>query len=148
MHRAGSAVEASQSVRLEFSLRWPVQEKIMNRAMPQILAIVGGLLLTTGAPAAVPDCSGVDSWATASAAVHLKNAKLIRNERLDFAKTRTDRIASERIGPDLYRQVHHIVFTEKTGRQLEVIVINDASTEECSMSGVQVFVISRSLGGP
>jgi hypothetical protein len=79
--------------------------------------------------------------------VHLKNARLTNNERLDFTKTITSRLASEKIGPDLYRQVHHVVFTEKAGGKLEVVTVNHASSEECSMSGVQVFVVSRQLGG-
>ena len=79
--------------------------------------------------------------------VHLKNARLTDNNKLDFTKTKTTRLASERIGPDLYRQVHHVVFTERAGGKLEVIAVNDASSEECSMSGVQVYVVSRQLGG-
>ncbi|MFZ3037429.1 MAG: hypothetical protein WA112_09190 [Rugosibacter sp.] len=78
---------------------------------------------------------------------HLKNAGLTDNDKLDFTKTQTVRLASEKIGKDLYRQIHHVVFTEKAGGKIEVITSNDASNVECSMSGVQVFVISRRLGG-
>ena len=79
--------------------------------------------------------------------VHLKNAGLTNNEKLDFTKTKTVRLASEKIGKDLYRQVHFVVFTERAGTTIEVITSNEASNEECSMSGVEVFVISRRLGG-
>jgi hypothetical protein len=34
-----------------------------------------------------------------------------------------------------------------SGDPVEVITVNDASHEECSMSGVDVFVISKELGG-
>lgn len=78
--------------------------------------------------------------------VHLKNAGITNNEKLDFTKTKTDRISSEKIGDDLYRQVHHIMFTEKSGNTIEVITVNDASSVECSMSGVEVFVINQHLG--
>ena len=78
---------------------------------------------------------------------HLKNAGLTDNEKLDFTKIKTVRLASEKVGKDLYRQIHHIVFTEKSGSTIEVITSNAASSAECSMSGVQVFVVSRRLGG-
>jgi hypothetical protein len=78
--------------------------------------------------------------------VHLKNAGLTDNNKLDFAKTKTIRFASEKIGENLYRQVHYIVFTEKSGNTIEVITVNEASNEECSMSAVDVFVIREHLG--
>lgn len=96
--------------------------------------------------AKAPDCSGVDRWPTSMAFVHLKNAGLTENAAIDFNKTKTERLASEKIGKDLYRQIHRVVFVEKSGGEIEVITSNDASSEECSMSGVQVFVVSRHLG--
>jgi hypothetical protein len=97
--------------------------------------------------AKTPDCAGVDSWATQMAFVHLKNAGITDNNAIDFTKTRTERLASEKTGKDVYRQIHHISFTEKSGNVIEVITSNNASNAECSMSGVDVFVISRHLGG-
>jgi len=79
--------------------------------------------------------------------VHLKNAGLTDNNKLDFTKTKTVRLASEQVGKDLYRQVHLVTFTEKSGKNIEVITRNDASNEECSMSGVEVYVVSNRLGG-
>jgi hypothetical protein len=93
-----------------------------------------------------PDCTGVDRWPTSMAFVHLKNAGLTDNNKLDFTKTKTIRLASEKIGKDLFRQVHYIIFTEKSGNTIEVITSNEASNEECSMSGVDVFVVSQHLG--
>jgi hypothetical protein len=94
-----------------------------------------------------PKCDGTESWATSMAFVHLKNAGMLYNETTDFSKTRTTRIASEKIGKDLYRQVHRVTFIQKSGSPIEVITVNDASHEECSMGGVEVFVISKELGG-
>ena len=79
--------------------------------------------------------------------VHLINAKYTDNEKLDFTKTKTLRVASEQIGKDLYRQVHHVTFTEKSGNQIQVITINDASNEECSMTAVDVYVVNEKIGG-
>ena len=94
-----------------------------------------------------PDCSGVNRWATTSALVHLKNAKYTNNEKLDSAKTKTTRLASEQIGKDLFRQVHHIAFTERSGNRIEVITVNDASNEECSITGVDIYVVKEKIGG-
>jgi len=118
--------------------------------MKILVARIAALLLAglaCSAFAANPDCAGVERWATSMAFVHLKNAGLTNNEKLDFTKTKTVRLASEKIGKDLYRQVHFVVFTERAGTTIEVITSNEASNEECSMSGVEVFVISRRLGG-
>jgi hypothetical protein len=79
--------------------------------------------------------------------VHLKNAGITDNDKLDFTKTKVVRLASEKIGNDLYRQLHRVTFTEKSGRITEVITSNDASSQECSMSGVEVYVVSKRLGG-
>ena len=116
-----------------------------NRA--RLAIIIALLWLSSGlAFAGSLNCTGVDSWATNMAFVHLKNAGLTDNDRLDFTKTKVVRLASEKIGKDLYRQLHLVTFTQKTGEIIEVITSNDASHEECSMSGVQVFVISKRLG--
>jgi hypothetical protein len=97
--------------------------------------------------ASSPDCSGPDRWASNMAFTHLKNAGLLQSETTDFVKTKVTRLASEKIGPDLYRQVHRIVFTKKSGESVVVITVNDASHQECSMSDVTVFVVSQQLGG-
>ena len=79
--------------------------------------------------------------------VHLKNAGVTDNAKLDFSKIKVVRLASERIGKDLYRQLHLVRFVERTGNVIEVITANDASNKECSVSAVDVYVISRRLGG-
>src|SRR5947208_13952079 len=79
--------------------------------------------------AADPDCAGVERWPTSMAFVHLKNAGITTNDKVDFTKTKTVRLASERIGKDLYRQVHRITFTEGSGSIIEVITVSDASHE-------------------
>ena len=111
-----------------------------------ILVFVVAQSLTGLAQAKSPECAGVDNWATAMAFVHLKNAGLTTNDELDLKLTRAVRLASEQIGPDLYRQIHHIAFARKAGGSIEVITSNNASSTECSMSGVQVFVVSKRLG--
>lgn len=115
------------------------------------IRILSLLLIIFGAPlhslAKTPDCTGVERWATQMALVHLKNAGLIEPSALDLTKTKIKMLASEKRANDIYRQIHHISFTDKSGNVTEVITSNDASNDECSMSGVDVFVISRHLGG-
>ena len=76
---------------------------------------------------------------------HLKNAGLVDNVSVDFSKTKTVRLASEKISKNLWHQVYHVTFTKTSGEVIEAIAIHDASSEECSMTGVEVFVISRHL---
>jgi hypothetical protein len=96
--------------------------------------------------AQAPDCSGVDQWPTTMAFAHLKNAGITDNERLDFARTKTTLLASEQIKDGLFRQIHHVAFREISGHAIDVVTVNDASNDECSMSGVDVYVIDRHLG--
>jgi hypothetical protein len=97
--------------------------------------------------AAVPDCSGPGRWPAAMVHVHLKNAGMVTNDEIDFDKTTSVRVASEKIGKDLYRQVHRVRYTKKDGSVIEAITVSNASHQECSMSDVQVFVVARVLGG-
>lgn len=122
----------------------------IGEAMKKLLVIISLAMLPSMAAAKGakdPNCAGVDQWPTNMAFVHLKNAGITTNEKIDFKKTKTTRLASEKIGKDLYRQIHQVTFTEKSGKTIEVITSNDASSEECSMSAVDVFVVKQHLGG-
>ena len=90
-----------------------------------------------------PDCSG--SWPTNMAQATLKDAGILKNEEIDFAKSKTVRLASEQTAKDLWHQVYLVKFHKKSGDDVKAIVIHDASAEECSMTDVQVFVVSTTL---
>jgi hypothetical protein len=94
-----------------------------------------------------PDgCSGPDHWPTAMTFAGMKNAGLIDNDQIDFAKSKTVRLVSEKIGKDLYREVFLVTFARKDGQpSIETITISDSSSEECSVSTPQVFVVSKDL---
>jgi hypothetical protein len=94
-------------------------------------------------PSQGPDCRG--SWPTVMTFVLLKDAGITNNEKIDFSKTKTVRLASEKIGKDLFHQVYDVVYTEYSGRTIEAIAVHDASYEECSMTGVELFVVSQHL---
>lgn len=99
-----------------------------------------------------PDCSGANGWAASMAFVHMKNDGILDNEDAAFPP-KIMLISSQKIGADkyysesLYRQVHKISFTKKSGDIIEVVTVNDVTKTECSMGGVDVYVISKHLGG-
>jgi hypothetical protein len=64
---------------------------------------------------------------------------------IDFTKTKTTRLASEKVGKDLWHQVYFVTFFKRSGDRIQAIVLHDASSEECSMTGVDVYVVSRVL---
>ena len=98
--------------------------------------------------ASVPNCAGTNSWPSGNAYAQLKNAGILESETTDFTKTRVNRLASEKVGKDLYRQIYEIKFVKKAGDEVTVVAVSDASRQECSMGGVKVFVVSQQLGDP
>lgn len=95
--------------------------------------------------AAGPDCTAPGRWQTASALVKLQAAGVVRSADLDLQRTRTVRLASELESAGRYRQIHETTFFTKSGQKVRVITSSLASAEECSESGVEVFVISKHL---
>lgn len=105
------------------------------------------LALPTCGRADGPDCTAPEAWPGSMAFTHLKNGGVVDGAGLDLGKTKVTRIASEKIGKDLYRQVHLVRFVRKSGEEVNAITVNDASHEECSMSDVTVYAITKRLGG-
>ncbi|WP_162631681.1 hypothetical protein [Burkholderia sp. JP2-270] len=54
---------------------------------------------------------------------------------------------SEKTGKDLYRQIYDITFVDKSGAKFQVITSSEASSSERSMSGVDVYVVTRKIDG-
>lgn len=75
----------------------------------------------------------------------LKNAGALTPDSVDFRHVASKTILSQQIGPDLWRQMFRVTFPQKSGKRIEAIVVSDSSSEECSMSDPQVFVISEAL---
>jgi|CXWL01.1.fsa_nt_gi hypothetical protein len=111
------------------------------------------LVFSFSAFAKNPDCTYPGAWPASMAVTYMENAAIIASDTLEYPKTKIVRISSEKFGKDsitheaLYRQVHHITFVKKSGETIEVITVNDASHVECSMSEVDVYMISKHLGG-
>ncbi|HDI3034349.1 TPA: hypothetical protein PL572_003047 [Cronobacter turicensis] len=91
--------------------------------------------------AAAPDCA---SWPMNMAQVWLKNEKIVDIAQLDTAKTSKTLLAAEKKKDGIYTEVYRFIFHDKAGKSYELITKNDASAEECSVSGVSVFLVSKS----
>ncbi|MDR3095971.1 MAG: hypothetical protein LBV73_02735 [Paraburkholderia sp.] len=109
------------------------------------LAICATLLLATPVLSLAASPEQCVSWPRNIALVKLKNAGITDPTKLDESKTRAVRIASQKVGKDLYRDVYDITFYEQSGRAIEVITSSEASSAECSMGSVDVYVVSRKL---
>jgi len=104
------------------------------------------VVISTMVLAKDPNCASPEAWPSSMAFTHLKNAGILDSKRLDFQKTRVHVLTSEKIGRDLYRQVHLVRFQNKSGEQVSAITINEVSHEECSMSNVDVYLVSEKFG--
>ncbi|WP_167283665.1 MULTISPECIES: hypothetical protein [unclassified Paraburkholderia] len=109
------------------------------------IAISASILLTAPAFAMVGSPAQCVSWPRSIAEVKLRNAGIIDPTKLDASKTQAVRIASQKVGQDLYRDVYDMTFHDKSGRVIEVITSSEASSAECSMGSVDVYVVSRKL---
>ena len=88
-----------------------------------------------------PDCY---SWPMNISEGWLKNAGIVDIINLDESKTKITLLASEKKAKGLYTQIYHFIFYDSIGNTYEIITNSDASYEECSMSGVDVYLISKS----
>ena len=106
------------------------------------------LLLATffvagSAQAKPPACA---HWPTTMALATLKNAGITDPTKIAQNETKAVLLAAEPLGKEIYREVYDITYQEKAGKIIEVITSNKASDEECSLSNVEVFVVSQHLG--
>jgi hypothetical protein len=112
-------------------------------------SLVAAALAGLGAsPASAdPDCAGANHWPANMTVAQLKNAGVFRNEDIDFRRTTSDQIASERTGPDRWRQVFKVTLHRKDGGEVAAIAVSDASSGECSMGDVTVYRIDPASVG-
>jgi len=88
------------------------------------------------------DCSGPESWAATVVGVRLKNLNLIQHIGV-YDKIEVNLLASEQLpskGRAIFRQVHKVTIHDK-GNVFTAIIVNDASREECSEAGGDIFFI-------
>lgn len=96
-----------------------------------------------------PDCTGRDRWPAAIVGTRLRELGL-SDKAAGHDRVEVERLASEPLPPELapgaggrelFRQVHKV--TIRDGENTFVaITVHDASRQECSESGVDVFFIA------
>jgi hypothetical protein len=118
----------------------------MRNPIRRVLMLMMFAVFSTVTLADAPDCTGREDWPAGMAYAALKNAGILDASTVDFYKTKVTRLASEKIGADLYRQVHRVRFVRTSGKPVVVITVNNVSDTECSRSGVEVYVVSKRLG--
>jgi hypothetical protein len=106
-----------------------------------VLGLTAALAAGAMAARADPDCSGPGHWPANMTLGQLKNAGVIRLPEIDFERTTSTQIASQKIGPDRWRQVFEVTFHRKDGEKIQAIAVSDASSGECSMGDVTVYRI-------
>ncbi len=100
-------------------------------------------MISAFASASTPDCDSPQSWAATMAYVQLTNNDIELKEKINTNSTVVTLLASEKIEEDIYRQIHHIDFKLHTGEVITVITSNEATSEECSYSGVDVYEVTN-----
>lgn len=106
-----------------------------------LIAIISMIFFSSSLFAKPLDCH---TWPMNMTEVWMKNAGIVDIINLDESKTEVTLLASEKKGKDLYTQVYHFIFHDKKGNTYQIITKNDASSEECSMSEVNSYLISKS----
>ncbi|MFM0596254.1 hypothetical protein [Paraburkholderia dilworthii] len=87
-----------------------------------------------------------EHWPMTMALMSLKNSGMIGGDDIQEKRTKIELLASEKIGRNLYQQVYHMTFYGATGRTIEDITNNQASSVECSISAVDVYVTGKNIG--
>jgi hypothetical protein len=103
-------------------------------------ALVAALLIV-GPVRADPECAGPDHWAANMTRAYLKNSRLLDNNQVISSQTKSDLIASQRIGGNLYKQVFKATFYLRNRKTMSAIAVSDSSSDECSMSDVTVYPV-------
>ena len=104
-----------------------------------------GCIAAAPVPKNGPDCSGAERYPARVAFAAMKNEGLLNNDNVLWKQVRSRTIASQRIGKNLWRQVFRVTYPQKNGQNVEAIVVENVSTDECSMSEPQIYLISKAL---
>jgi hypothetical protein len=117
------------------------------RALSHPAIALAGLACIAAAsvPKNGPDCSGPEHYPASVAFGAMKNERLLTNYNVLWKQVRSRTIASQQIGKNLWRQVFKVTYPLTTGRSVQAVVVEEVSTDECSMSEPQIYLISKAL---
>ena len=127
--------------------RW-IADAARMRSLPRSAITLAAAVACIGAapaPKNGPDCSGAERFPAGVAFGAMKNEGLLTSYNVLWKQVRGRTIASQRIGKNLWRQVFRVTYPLTTGTKVEAIVVEDVSTDECSVSEPQIFLISKAL---
>lgn len=119
----------------------------MMHIIPYLLCFIC-IVCSHAAPAheqQYPNCSGPDGWAASAVGTRLKDLHL-SDRAGGYDSVDVELLASEALfsGPSdrgIFRQVHKVRIRDGEN-SFTAITVNDASFQECSESGVDVYFIS------
>ncbi|CAM3967667.1 hypothetical protein [Vibrio aerogenes] len=84
------------------------------------------------------------TWPMEIAKSWLKDRKIIESENiLDASKTQFRKLASEDLKEGLYTDIYFFSFFDKHGKEYDLITQNISSDEECSISEVNIYMVSN-----
>jgi hypothetical protein len=85
-------------------------------------------------------------WPKTMALMSMKNAGITDPTQVNEAKTKAVLLAYQALPKGLFKEIYDITYFSKDGRRVfEVITSSESSYEECSMSDVTTFLISKRL---
>ncbi len=117
-----------------------------------LLLLVAIKILTSQYEKVIPNCYNDYNWASQTAEVNLINRGFIEKEEPTTITPRL--LLSEKIDTmegmnsniiDIHRQIQLINIKSDTGKVFELITINKASIEECSLSDPVIILISPEI---
>ena len=73
----------------------------------------------------------------------LQNNNIVSIQDLNLDKTMGEKLSSEKIKKNLWNNVFRFIFIDKSNNKYELITRNVASDEECSISDVEIYMISK-----
>lgn len=136
---------SSPKVLTSQNLRRCVAGVSVFRSIVSMRSLAAGTLafaLSVSAFAKDPDCTGQRQPPVTLAQTWLKEAKILDPLKVLPGKTTVVRLNSEKIGKDLYRQVHLVRFVQNNGESIQAIVVFDVSSSDCIGENADVYLVS------
>ncbi|MDW6002753.1 hypothetical protein [Vibrio mangrovi] len=82
------------------------------------------------------------TWPMNMAKIWLQDKKIVNEDELNEDRTQFKLLASETMKNAQYTDVYLFSFFDKTGKEYDVITQNISSDEECSISDVNIYMVS------
>lgn len=84
--------------------------------------------------------------AAAYAQVHLTNAGLFDQSKLDTEKTKVLLLAKKPIHKGMSESVYFMTLFQNDGKSISIITVSTNTEDECSVEDIKTYVVSHQLG--